>query len=412
MRKISVIARACAIFGIHTIYVYKESGNASGNIITMRTKHNNRGERHKQNQGYGANNSKSDADLIIMTLRYLETPQFLRKRLFAQHNYLKFAGVMLPLQIPSHVTDKTLKKGQIREGVIVTARGRCFLDVGVRQLLQYMGNAEQGRRITIRVNETTPNVTYSIINRDQIRSYWGYLVKYRASLQSLLAEWNKSKNQIIITSRKGKPVLSKNEMNQNNSKNNNYNDNDDHNNNNKDDNLHLKSSEQYRTHKSRILRNASDVLVVFGSPDRGVHEILGGSIGAMSNARVLNFFPNQQTATVRLDEALVGVLAMINAETFTLLSDEISSSISSITSQNFANNSTDDDLNLKGVKIDDDYDTVRNNSDHKTNTHNQKTGLYNTKRDGGRNDSHTRSTGHRYNHRTKNKNKKRRGRKI
>ena len=295
MRKISVIARACAIFGVHTIYVYKEVGNA---IISKNGKKSNRGRYSRHH--HGSNNSgsgKSDADLLVMTLRYLETPQFLRKQLFAQNSYLKFAGVMLPLQIPSHTTSKTLSDGQVREGVIVTSRGRGrYIDVGADRILPYMGNAEPGRRITIQINKTAPDVTYTVIRREQIDSYWGYLVKHRASLPLLLAEWNKSKGQTIITSRKGKPVLGRNEPSHQN------------------DSKHVRSSSFYGVHKSRIFRDSSDVLVVFGSPDRGVQEILGGSIASMSNARVLNFFPNQQTATVRLDEAVMGVLAMINAE--------------------------------------------------------------------------------------------------
>ena len=33
----------------------------------------------------------------------------------------------------------------------------------------------------------------------------------------------------------------------------------------------------------------------------------------IQNAKILNFFPNQATETVRLDEALLGTLSIINA---------------------------------------------------------------------------------------------------
>ncbi len=285
MRKISVIARACAIFGVHTIYVYKE-GN--GVIADKRSKYSNYKDDGKYKRGLKHSNSKSDAELLVMTLRYLETPQFLRKRLFTQNNYLKFAGVMLPLQIPSHNTTRSLKKGQIREGVIVTVRGRQFIDVGGEHLLQTSGEkGKPGKRVAIIIKETTPNIKYTTINKDDIDVYWGYTVKQRASLQSLLIEWNKSHGQTIITSRKGKSAFAKNRQDTNNTQD---------------------------STKSRILRDTSDILVVFGSPERGVHEILGGSTSSMSNARVLNFFPNQRTATVRLDESIMGVLSILNAE--------------------------------------------------------------------------------------------------
>jgi predicted SPOUT superfamily RNA methylase MTH1 len=54
-------------------------------------------------------------------------------------------------------------------------------------------------------------------------------------------------------------------------------------------------------------------LVVFGSPEKGVHEILGGKMKNIQNAKTLNFFPNQATETVRLEEAILGTLSIINS---------------------------------------------------------------------------------------------------
>ena len=53
---------------------------------------------------------------------------------------------------------------------------------------------------------------------------------------------------------------------------------------------------------------------VFESPEKGVHEIIGGRMNKVQNAKSLNFFPNQATETVRLEEALLGTLAIINAQ--------------------------------------------------------------------------------------------------
>ena len=83
-RKISILARACAIFKINTIYIYQEGEN------------------------------KADGALMVMILKYLETPQFLRRRMFPKVNDLKFAGVLQPLRIPSHVTPVNSKKIQNR----------------------------------------------------------------------------------------------------------------------------------------------------------------------------------------------------------------------------------------------------------------------------------------------------------
>ena len=245
-RKISVLARACAIFKIDTIYVYQEGVN------------------------------KSEGGLMIMVLKYLETPQFLRRRLFPIMNDLKFSGVLHPLKIPSHNTPVNAKKivvGDIREGIVVSQKGKKFVDVGINQLLQYYGDTPNGKRVTVRFKEGYPKLSIKDIDKSQIPMYWGYTVKERANLFSILSEW---KGNIIITSKKGKIV----------------------------------SNEQL----SKYTKSDEPTLVVFGSPERGVHEIIGGRMNKVQNAKSLNFFPNQATETVRLEEALLGTLAILNAQ--------------------------------------------------------------------------------------------------
>ena len=244
-RKISVLARACAIFKIDTIYVYQEGAK------------------------------KIDPGLMVMILKYLETPQFLRRRLFPKMNDLKFAGVLQPLKISSHVTpvnSKKIKAGDIREGIVVSAKGKKFVDVGINQLIQYYGNTPTGKRVTVRFKEGHPRLSVKDIEKNEVPTYWGYSVKERSNLFSVLSEW---KGNIIITTRKGKPV----------------------------------SSEIL----SKYTKSDEHILVVFGSPERGVHEIIGGRMNKVQNAKSLNFFPNQATETVRLEEALLGTLAIINA---------------------------------------------------------------------------------------------------
>ncbi|QLH04693.1 hypothetical protein C5F49_04740 [Nitrosopumilus oxyclinae] len=245
-RKISVLARACAIFKIDTIYIYQEG------------------------------NKKTDPGLMVMILRYLETPQFLRRRLFPKMNDLKFAGVLHPLKIPSHntpVNSKKIKAGDIREGIVVSSKGEKFVDVGINQLIRYYGNnTTNGKRVTIKFKEGYPKLSIKDIDKSEVPEYWGYSVKERANLFSILSEW---KGNIIITSRKGKPV----------------------------------SNEQL----SKYTKSDEHTLVVFGSPEKGVHEIIGGRMNKVQNAKSINFFPNQATETVRLEEALLGTLAILNA---------------------------------------------------------------------------------------------------
>ena len=92
-------------------------------------------------------------------------------------------------------------------------------------------------------------------------------------MYSILSEW---KGNIIITSRKGKTA----------------------------------TKEQL----SKYTQSDEPVLIAFGSPEKGIHEIIGGRMNKVQNAKSLNFFPNQATETVRLEEALLGTLAIINAQ--------------------------------------------------------------------------------------------------
>ncbi len=169
-------------------------------------------------------------------------------------------------------SSKKISRGDIREGVIVSIKGKRFVDVGADRLIQHYGSTPVGKRVTVQFKEGHPKLSLKEIGRDEVASYWGYTVKERANLYSLLSEWG---GDIIMTSRKGKTA----------------------------------TSEQLSKYSK-----SENVLVVFGSPERGVQDIIGGRINKVQNSRLLNFFPNQATETVRLEEALLGTLAIINSQ--------------------------------------------------------------------------------------------------
>src|SRR3990170_757842 len=223
--KISRIARACAIFQVDEIFIYHET----------------LGE-------------KSDAMLMSTILKYL--------------------GILYPLKIPSHsniVDPRRIKIDDVREGLVVSVKGKKFVDVGIKNLISYFGKADIGQRITVQFKSEYPNFSVKEILKDNLKDYWGYKVKERGNLFSTLSSWD---GQIILTSRKGKII-----------------------------------SQEFL---KWFLESKKPTLVVFGSPERGLHEILGGKIHQIQNSKILNFFPNQATETVRLEEALIGVLSIIN----------------------------------------------------------------------------------------------------
>ena len=243
--KISKIARACAIFQIDEIFIYHET----------------LGE-------------KSDALLMSTILKYLETPQYFRRNLYPKMDLLKYSGILYPLNIPSHskISDpKKIKDGDAREGIIVSFKGKKFVDVGIKKLIPYFGKEKIGKRVTIQFKSGYPIFSIKEVSKDTLKDYWGYKVKERGNLLSLLSSWD---GKILLTSRKGKMIS--------------------------------KESPKW------FLDSTKPLLVVFGSPERGLHEILGGKINQVQNSKIMNFFPNQATDTVRLEEAIIGVLSILN----------------------------------------------------------------------------------------------------
>jgi hypothetical protein len=63
-------------------------------------------------------------------------------------------------------------------------------------------------------------------------------------------------------------------------------------------------------------RRSQKILVAFGAPSRGLHEITkaqGARLEAIVDF-VVNTIPDQGTATVRTEEALLATLAILNAQ--------------------------------------------------------------------------------------------------
>ena len=243
--KISKIARACAIFQIDEIYIFHET--------------------------FG---EKDDALLMSTILKYLETPQYFRRSMYPKMDLLKYSGILHPLNIPSHskISDsRKIKTGDAREGIVVSVKGKKFIDSGIKKLIPYFGKEKIGKRITVQFKSGHPDFSIKEISRDSLKEYWGYKVKERGSLLSLLSTWS---GKILLTSRKGKMIT--------------------------------KESSNW------FLDSTNPLLVVFGSPERGLHEILGGKINEVQNSKIMNFFPNQATDTVRLEEAIIGTLSILN----------------------------------------------------------------------------------------------------
>ena len=250
--KISQIARACSIFRVKTIYIYHDMSFRS---------------------------EKDDLNLLKTILRYLDTPQYLRKILYHRMEILEYAGILHPIKSPHHKDRediKNIKIGDVRVGVIAKDKGKFYVDVGLGSLVPFKGSGFIGKKVNVLFTSAYPNLQTREATEEQFdKTYWGYNVKVISNLAKLL---NTAQNtEIIITYREGE---------------------------------FFKMKEGKLLERMQYNRN---LLVVFGSPKKGVDEILtneGSSIRYYDF--VVNMFPFQGTATVRLEEALYGTLAILN----------------------------------------------------------------------------------------------------
>jgi predicted SPOUT superfamily RNA methylase MTH1 len=253
--KIGLIARSAAIFRVNEIIVYPD---------------NTKVNQHK------------DLEFIALLLNYLETPQYLRKNLFKLDPDLQYAGILPPLRTPHHpVSGKTkhLKIGEYRESLVLQERrDGLALDIGVQQpALLRQGQFPLGERLTIQVVNVGDPVEVQPVNREDVPIYWGYSVKVEKRSFGQLSR-DSGFNLRIATARIGDNFVDVS------------------------DKISGKWSD------------SEQVFVGFGAPSRGLHEIVEDEGLKLSDLAdfIINTVPNQGTATVRTEEALLATLAILN----------------------------------------------------------------------------------------------------
>jgi predicted SPOUT superfamily RNA methylase MTH1 len=257
--KIGLIGRAAAIFKVDEIIVYPDDLKIN------------------QNQ---------EINLIALLLSYMETPQYLRKRLFRLEPELQYAGILPPLRTAHHPLERMMKQLTLRdyrEGVTMSKKfDGTLVDIGVEQPAIILNKQlPTGKRVTVRITRVDPQIEVEPVNRNQIPEFWGYSVtKDEQSFGKILKKRNF--DLTIGTSRYGSLF-----------------------------------SEAAREIRARW-RGGKTVLVAFGAPNQGLHEIVrqeGLDLKSIVDF-VVNTIPSQGTETVRTEEALIASLAVLNARLY------------------------------------------------------------------------------------------------
>jgi predicted SPOUT superfamily RNA methylase MTH1 len=242
--KLGQIARSCSVFGVDVVQVFRDP------------------------RGGG------ESSLITRVLEYLETPQYLRKRLFPLDESLRFAGLLPPLRIPSHkpkVPVESLRSGDFREGVVL--EDGVTVDIGLEKTLALRQKVGGRRRLTVKVTSATP-LQGVPADRSQPSEYWGYVVEARGAEQVLSDSRFGLK---IATSRLGEPLAT----------------------------CLGKLGEETNRAKS--------IMAIFGSPSRGLFEMFRDLPGRVSF--VVNLYPEQHALTVRTEEAIGSALYLLEVLT-------------------------------------------------------------------------------------------------
>jgi predicted SPOUT superfamily RNA methylase MTH1 len=255
--KIGLIGRAAAIFRVNEIIVYPDN-------IKL--------------------NQSKEIDLIATLLAYMETPQYLRKRLFKLEPRLQFAGILPPLRTPHHPLNskaRNLKVGEYREGIVVSkAKEYALVDIGVeRPALMRERQFAVGKRLTLRITKLGEQIEVQTANKDEIPSYWGYAVSAEKRSFGKLVK-NGKFDLTVATSKFGTRFADVAE----------------------------KIGERWK--------KACSILVSFGAPTRGLFEIArdeGANLNGVVDF-VVNTIPEQGTETVRTEEALLASLAILNVQ--------------------------------------------------------------------------------------------------
>ena len=253
--RIGLIGRAAATFRINEIAIYPDTPDRD---------------------------QKADTKLIHTILSYMETPQYLRRRLFRIVPELQYAGTLPPLRTAHHPTanrTKDLKLNEFREGAIIsTSNEGSFVDIGIEDpaLLPSI-KLKTNTRVTIKIAELGKQPKAVLADPSAIKSYWGYKVSFsNAPIGQLLK--TEQFDLVIATSRKGKLITTV-----------------------MDDLI-------------QRWKNSRKTLIAFGAPTQGLYEILDREHAKLDEEAdfVVNTIPRQATETVRTEEAVYATLSILN----------------------------------------------------------------------------------------------------
>jgi predicted SPOUT superfamily RNA methylase MTH1 len=225
---------------------------------------------------------RGDIGLVQAVLSYMETPQYLRRRLFKIVPELQYAGTLPPLRTPHHPTaNKTsdLKQGDFREGAVIsTSNEGSLIDIGVEQPALLRGvKLKENSRITVRISAANKRPEVTLADLRDIETYWGYKLTVSNVPFGQFLKAGRF-DLVIATSRRGRQI------------------------------------KEIMNDLANRFRTSHKILTAFGAPSQGLYEIAAREQMKLEDIAefVVNTIPNQATETVRTEEAVYASLSILN----------------------------------------------------------------------------------------------------
>lgn len=198
---------------------------------------------------------------VTRVLEYQSTAPYLRKRLFPISEELEHVGILPPLNLSLHLAPSYVEEGQVRMGAMAGKR----VDVGLDELAEL--DLDEGANPPDPGEQFPVEVTATQADRVLVRpcepdEYTSFTVERAPDLPTALED----RSPLLGTSREGAAL-------------------------------------EPEDHLAR-----GPCTLVFGTPDRGIRNVLGKEPGFP----LVNTIPGQRTRSVRVEEALVASLAVLN----------------------------------------------------------------------------------------------------
>ncbi len=124
MLRLGLLARALAAARVETLIIYHEDPGSP---------------------------DEENARRIKLVMDYLNTAPYLRRRVFGLVPELRYAGVLPPLNLPTHPERPGLDYPHYREGLVISSGSRSVVEAGLGRPIRVRRRLARGSRVFLRV---------------------------------------------------------------------------------------------------------------------------------------------------------------------------------------------------------------------------------------------------------------------